>query len=175
MSGAGASGSARFRVVGGRGGRWLAGALALVLVALLSGACTEVFSIGCAFSMQYNIDELMLSRASSYYSLGSFVAMPVGQIVYGPLGDAFGLRPVMLASGVVYLLVVALVLSSRSVRELRRAPVDERVGGSHRPDGVRARRADADGEEVERAERHDVSPRARRRRPRRRAGCAASG
>jgi MFS family permease len=94
--------------------------LPLVLVAFLSGAGTEVFSIGWSVAMQENIDERLLSRAYSYDALGSFVAMPVGQIVYGPLGDAFGYRPVMLASGVVYLLVVALVLSSRSVRDLRR-------------------------------------------------------
>ena len=101
--------------------------LPLVLVAFLSGAGTEVFGIGWSLAMQENIDERLLSRAYSYDALGSFVAMPVGQIVYGPLGDAFGLRPVMLASGVVYLLVVVLVLSSRSVRDLRRAPVVEGV------------------------------------------------
>jgi hypothetical protein len=53
--------------------------------------------------------------------------MPLGQILYGPLGDAFGYRPVLLVSGVVYLGTVLLVLSSRSVRDLRRVEVVEKV------------------------------------------------
>ena len=92
----------------------------LLIVAFLSGAGTEVFSIGWSVSMQEHIDERVLSRAYSYDALGSFVAMPLGQIVYGPLGEAFGYRRVLVVSGFVYLGVVALVLSSSSVRNLRR-------------------------------------------------------
>jgi len=77
--------------------------------------------------MQEHIDERVLSRAYSYDALGSFVAMPLGQILYGPLGDAFGYRPVLLVSGVVYLATVLLVLSSRSVRDLRRVEPKEPV------------------------------------------------
>jgi MFS family permease len=69
----------------------------------------------------------VLSRAYSYDALGSFVAMPLGQILYGPLGDAFGYRPVLVVSGIVYLATVLLVLSSRSVRDLRRVEAKERV------------------------------------------------
>ena len=100
---------------------------ALVVAAFVAGAGVEVFSIGWSVAMQENIDERVLSRAYSYDSLGSFVAIPVGQIVYGPLGTAFGYRGVLVVSGCVYLLVVLLVLSSRSVRALRRVPVADRV------------------------------------------------
>lgn len=99
----------------------------LVVAAFLAGAGTEVFSIGWSLSMQEHIDERVLSRAYSYDALGSFVAMPVGQIVYGPLGEAFGYRLVLVASGVVYLATVLLVLSSRSVRGLRRVEPAETV------------------------------------------------
>jgi MFS family permease len=72
--------------------------------------------------MQENVDEAQLSRAYSYDALGSFVAMPLGQLVYGPLGDRFGYAPVVAVSGVVYVLVALAVLLSRSVRRLPRAP-----------------------------------------------------
>ena len=51
--------------------------------------------------------------------------MPLGQIIYGPLGETFGYRPVLVVSGCVYLGVVLLVLSSRSVRNLRRTTVPD--------------------------------------------------
>ena len=100
----------------------------LVVAAFVAGAGTEVFSIGWSLAMQENIDDEVLSRAYSYDALGSFVAMPVGQIVYGPLGAAFGYRKVLVVSGVVYLAVCLLTLSSRSVRALRHPPASELSG-----------------------------------------------
>jgi len=64
----------------------------------------------------------LLSRAYSYDALGSFVAMPVGQVLYGPLGDALGYRPVLVVSGLVFGAACLLTLASRSVRNLERAP-----------------------------------------------------
>ena len=64
--------------------------VALMVAAFVAGAGIEVFGIGWNLAMQENIDDDMLSRAYSYDALGSFVAMPVGQLVYGPLGEAFG-------------------------------------------------------------------------------------
>ena len=94
----------------------------LIVAAFLAGAGTEVFGMGWNLAMQENIDDTMLSRAYSYDALGSFVAMPVGQLAYGPLALAFGFEPVLVASAVAYVAVVALVLCSRSVRDLPRAP-----------------------------------------------------
>lgn len=99
----------------------------LMVAAFVGGAGVEVFSIGWSVAMQENIDERLLSRAYSYDILGSMVATPVGQVVYGPLGEAFGYRGVLVVSGVLYLLVVGLVLSSRSVRDLRRSPLTQAV------------------------------------------------
>ena len=94
----------------------------LVAAAFLAGAGTEIFGMGWNLAMQENIDDRMLSRAYSYDVLGSFVAIPIGQLAYGPLADAFGFRPVLMASAVAYVAVVALVLCSRSVRTLPRSP-----------------------------------------------------
>jgi hypothetical protein len=95
----------------------------LVTAAFLAGAGTEVFGMGWNLAMQENIEDGMLSRAYSYDALGSFIAMPVGQLAWGPLAVAFGFQPVLVVSAIAYVGVVALVLCSRSVRELPRAPV----------------------------------------------------
>jgi len=67
----------------------------LLCVALLAGAGSEVFNLGWTVTMQEHVPERMLSRAFSYDALGSFVAMPVGQLVAGPLAAAYGYRDVM--------------------------------------------------------------------------------
>ncbi len=102
--------------------------VALLLTTFVAGAGIELFSMAWNLAMQENIEDRMLSRAYSYDALGSFVAMPVGQLIYGPLGDAFGYQDVLVVSGALYLLVALLVLSSRSVRDLpRRGLVQEQV------------------------------------------------
>ena len=64
--------------------------VALVVAAFVGGAGIEVFSMGWNLAMQENIDDDMLSRAYSYDMLGSFVAMPIGQLAVGPARLAFG-------------------------------------------------------------------------------------
>ena len=93
----------------------------LVVATFVAGAGTEVFSMGWNLAMQEHVPEEMLSRAYSYDALGSFVAMPVGQVAFGPLALAFGFTDVLVVSGVAYVVVCLLVLSSRSVRHLERA------------------------------------------------------
>ena len=107
--------------------------LALVVAAFVAGAGIEVFSIGWNLAMQENIDDEMLSRAYSYDALGSFVAMPVGQLLYGPLGEAFGYRDVLLWSGVAYAVIALLALTSRSVRTLGRVPATVTVSPTPAP------------------------------------------
>jgi hypothetical protein len=95
--------------------------LVLMIIAMfVAGAGTEVFSIGWNLAMQENIDEQMLSRAYSYDALGAFVAIPVGQLAFGPLASAFGHRDVLVSSGIAYFAICLLTLSSRSVRNLPR-------------------------------------------------------
>lgn len=99
----------------------------LVVALFVAGAGMQVFILGWDLAMQENIDESMLSRVSSYDGVGSFVAMPVGQLIYGPLGDAFGYREVFVVSGIVYAAICVLTLASRSVRDLARAPAAEQT------------------------------------------------
>lgn len=93
----------------------------LIAVALVAGAGAEVFTIGWNVAMQEHVDEAMLSRAYSYDALGSFAAMPVGQLLYGPLADRFGAGDVLVWSGGLYATVSLLALASSTVRTLPRA------------------------------------------------------
>ena len=72
--------------------------------------------------MQENVPPDMLSRAFSYDALGSFAAIPLGQLLAGPLAVAFGLQRVMLVAGLLLTAVALLPLLSRSVRDLPREP-----------------------------------------------------
>jgi hypothetical protein len=75
--------------------------------------------------MQEHVPEDMLSRAFSYDALGSVIAIPIGQVAFGPLGLAFGYRDVLIVSGIAYAVICLLTLSSRSVRDLRRVPSEQ--------------------------------------------------
>jgi MFS family permease len=97
--------------------------LVLVAAALLAGAGVELFNLGWNLSMQENIDERMLSRAYSYDMLGSVAAVPVGQLMFGVLGVAFGIQEVLVVSGVAYAVIALVTLASREVRRLPRASV----------------------------------------------------
>lgn len=92
-----------------------------VVSMVIAGAGMQVFGLGWSLAMQENVPEEKLSRAYSYDMLGSFAAMPVGQLLYGPLGEVFGYRQVLVASGVVYALVCLAALAVPAVRALRRA------------------------------------------------------
>jgi MFS family permease len=93
----------------------------LIAAAFAAGLGVEVFSLGWNLAMQENIDERMLSRAYSYDALGSYVAIPIGQLTFGPLGEALGAQRVILVSGFVYVAIALITLMSRSVRRLERA------------------------------------------------------
>lgn len=92
----------------------------LVIAAFLAGAGTGLFGLGWNLAVMEHVPEQMQARAWSYDSLGSFVAIPAGQLLYGPLGSLLGTRPLLIASGVLYLLVCLLTLAVPAVYQLRR-------------------------------------------------------
>ena len=97
----------------------------LVALAFVAGCGTEVFSIGWSASLQEHIPNHLLSRVSSYDALGSFVAIPLGELLFGPLAGVFPVRDILVWSGVIYIAIVLATLASRSVRDLERAVDDE--------------------------------------------------
>ena len=96
----------------------------VMAAALVAGAGIEIFGVGWETSMQEHVPRNMLSRVYSYDMLGSFVAIPAGQLAFGPLGAAFGLQQVILIAGVSYLTICLLTLLSRSVRTLDRVATE---------------------------------------------------
>lgn len=96
----------------------------LVVAMAVAGMGIEVFSLAWSLVMMENVPGEMLSRAYSYDMLGSFVAMPVGQLIYGSLGEWFGAEDVFVTSAVVYGIVVLAALAVPAVRRLERAPTE---------------------------------------------------
>jgi hypothetical protein len=103
---------------------------ALLPLAFLGGCGIEVFGIGWQTALHEHIPNEVMSRVSSYDALGSFVAIPLGQLVYGPLAQVFDLKRVMLVSGVAYVAISLATLASSSVRNLERAPTGTAETGS---------------------------------------------
>lgn len=95
--------------------------LAVLLVAAgLAGVAIEQFGVAWDVALQQNVRADRLARVYSYDAVGSFVAIPVGEIAVGPLADQIGLRPTLLGCATAICLATILALSTSSVRDLRR-------------------------------------------------------
>ena len=96
--------------------------LAPVMVTFfLAGAGAELFGLAWNLAVQERVPQEMLSRVYSYDALGSFVAIPLGQLAAGPLALVFGTQHTILVAGAVYVVICLATLGSRSVRNLQRA------------------------------------------------------
>lgn len=106
----------------------------LVVAFFVAGAAVEVFGVGWSTALHEHVPLSVLSRVSSYDALGSFVAIPIGTFVYGWLATTVDLTELLVGSAVLYAAVALSALTSRSVRDLRRAdgdaPVTEPAVGS---------------------------------------------
>jgi MFS family permease len=93
----------------------------LAAAALVTGVGLAMFGIAWETALQQHVPHEKLSRVASYDMLGSFVALPVGQLAAGPLAEAFGVREVIVVGAAVYALVALGTLGERSVWRLERA------------------------------------------------------
>ena len=96
----------------------------LVAGATIAGACIEVFGVGWSTALHEHVPEEMMSRVFSYDALGSFVAIPIGQLLAGPAAHLLGVRTVIVGGAVLYALIGLSTLLSRSVRDLERVHAD---------------------------------------------------
>jgi MFS family permease len=95
--------------------------LALVIVcAFLAGFATEIFGVLWDTALQQEIPQDKLSRISSYDALGSWVLMPLGFAVAGPVSAVIGARATFLGGAVLILAATALALLSRDLRTIER-------------------------------------------------------
>ena len=96
--------------------------------AALAGVGFEIFGVFWELSLQQHVPRDRLSRVSSYDALGSFVAIPVGQVLAGPLSAAIGVDATIWVAVALYTVPVAACLLVRDVRRLERTDlVLERV------------------------------------------------
>ena len=104
--------------------------VSVLLVAMfVGGLAIEQFGIAWDVSLQEHVPQDRLARVYSYDMLGSFIAIPVGQIAVGPLAEAYGSTATLTGAAVLVLLATAGALGSRSVRTLqRRVHVDVPAG-----------------------------------------------
>jgi MFS family permease len=97
----------------------------LLVSAFLAGLAIEQFVVAWDTTMQQQIPPDRLARVYSYDMLGSFIAIPLGEVLAGPVAHAFGTGPALLgAAGIVVLTVVGM-LASRDVRTLEQRPAGE--------------------------------------------------
>ena len=79
--------------------------------------------------MQEHVPADKLARVYSYDMVGSFAAIPLGQVLAGPIAQAVGVESTLIGAAALTGLAVVGMLASRNVRELRHA----RPAGSTRP------------------------------------------
>jgi MFS family permease len=101
---------------------------ALVPAAFVAGLTLEQFGVAWETTMQEHVPAEKLARVYSYDMVGSFVAMPVGEMAVGPIAQAVGLEATLVGAGLIMTVAVIGMLSSRDVRTLRHElPKPEKV------------------------------------------------
>jgi predicted MFS family arabinose efflux permease len=98
----------------------LRSAAAIAAAFLVAGVALELFNTSWATALQVHVPLEKLSRVSSYDALGSFVFIPLGLSIAGPIADAIGLTHALWLAAAVDLASMLSVLAVREVRELRR-------------------------------------------------------
>jgi len=86
---------------------------------LLSGFALEVFNTSWVTALQAHIPLDKLSRVTSYDALGSFVFIPLGLSVAGPVADAIGLTHALWLAAAIVAGSMLSALAVRDVRELK--------------------------------------------------------
>lgn len=105
----------------------------LAVAFLVAGAGAEVFGVGWSTALQRHIPRQVLSRVSSYDALGSYLALPLGALVYGWLGTAFDPRSVLLVSAALFAVLTLGPLLSPEVRDLPGGPAMDAFPVGHHP------------------------------------------
>jgi hypothetical protein len=94
--------------------------VAIAACAFAAGLGLELFGVLWNTTMQQEIPADRLSRVYSYDALGSFVLIPIGFAVVGPVANALGTTETLLLAATLNLLATLAVLASRDVRTLQR-------------------------------------------------------
>jgi predicted MFS family arabinose efflux permease len=93
---------------------------AVSVAAVIAGFGLELFNVYWVTALQQHIPDEVLARVNSYDALGSFVFIPIGLTLVGPLADAIGVSTTIWCCAAVTSVTGLVALSSRDVRRLRR-------------------------------------------------------
>jgi len=103
--------------------------VALIGLAALAGIGSETFGVLWDTAIQQEIPQEKLSRVSSYDALGSFVLIPFGLAVAGPVSELIGTRETILSAAAISLTATLAVLLVRDVRTIERRDSEPLVEG----------------------------------------------
>jgi len=90
----------------------------LVVAFLLGGVALEIFAISWDQSLQSNVPRASLARVYSYDMVGSFVAVPLGEVFAGPAAHHFGTRPTLLVCAAIIVTATLAAVATPGVRRL---------------------------------------------------------
>jgi MFS family permease len=93
----------------------------LIAAFFLGGMAIEQFGIAWDQSLQQNIPADRLARVYSYDAAGSFIAIPLGEVLVGPLASSFGTTPVIIGCAII-ILAASLAAAAPSIRTLTSNP-----------------------------------------------------
>jgi hypothetical protein len=88
---------------------------ALVVVSTVAGVGIAVHLAFWFTVFQQQVPEAARSRVSSYDALGSFVLIPLGAALAGPVASVIGVSATLIASGAISLVCIAIVIAQPSV------------------------------------------------------------
>lgn len=91
----------------------------LIVAFALGGVALEVFAIAWDQSLQTHVPRGALSRVYSFDMVGSFLAIPLGEVLVGPLAHRFGTAPTLLGCAALVVAATAAALAVPAVRRLR--------------------------------------------------------
>lgn len=127
------------------GALWIVGlalfpAVALLLpAAFITGVAMEQFAVAWDVSLQEHVPPAKLARVYSYDAVGSFLAIPIGQVAAGPIADRVGARAALLGAAAIIVVAVVGMLFNRGVRTLEHVvaahPATTETGDQHERDG----------------------------------------
>ncbi len=92
---------------------------ALAIAFLVAGAGLGTINLAWSLTVQEKVPEEMLSRIMAIDGFFSFVAMPIGQLLVGPLAYAFGTRNVELACALLCVVACLIGATRPAIRNLR--------------------------------------------------------
>jgi MFS family permease len=92
--------------------------LVLAPCGFVGGLLLEQFGVAWETTMQEHVPADKLARVYSYDMLGSFLAIPIGEVAVGPIARVAGVEATVLGAGVLLTLAVVGMLTSRDVRTL---------------------------------------------------------